>query len=160
MAEMVTVEKAGMLVNAAGDVVGWVAAGDEVEMVEGDIVVTHHKSAEKAGLLEQFKALKEENKPAKAKKEAVEGEAKAPRSRVAIPETGAYKVLKEGYAGTHAPTAAAEIYNLLTQNTDLAVFFQNAKPYTHVKRDGSAGGEITPKAVVGYALRRKVIELV
>ena len=75
MAEMVTVEKAGMLVNAAGDVVGWVVAGAEVEMVEGDIVVTHHKSAEKAGLLEQFKALKEENKPAKAKKEAVEGEA-------------------------------------------------------------------------------------
>jgi hypothetical protein len=160
MAEMVTVEKAGMLVNAAGDVVGWVAAGDEVEMVEGDIVITHHKSAEKAGLLEQFKALKEENKPAKVKKEPTEPSDKKPRVRMEVPTTGAYKVVKEGYGLTDANEGRAAAFKIISECASFEEFFQNAKPYTHVKRDGSAGGEITPQAVMSYAIRHGVIEAV
>ena len=154
---MSNTEKAGMLVNADGEVVGWVEAG--TEMQEGDVLISHHKSAEKAGLLEQFTALKAENKPAKAKKEKAEGESKAPRQRVDIPETGKYRVLKPGYASAHTNPVCAETYNLLTGNTDLAVFFQNAKNFNHIKRDGTEGALVTPKAVVAYALRRGVIEL-
>jgi hypothetical protein len=156
---MAVIEKAGMLVNAANEVVGWLNKGDDVEMQEGDVVISHHKSAEKVGLLKQFKALKEENKPAKAPK--VEGEAgeKKPRQRMDIPKEGKYKVLKPGYANDHTNPDCAAIYTMLTSNDDFGVFFQNAKPYTHIKRDGSAGGEITPSAVVSYALRRGVIEV-
>lgn len=155
---MSAIEKSGMLVNGNGEVVGWVDAGSDVEMQEGDVVISHHKSAEKAGLLDQFKALKEENKPVKAKKEVAEGD-KAPRARIDVPTTGKYTVLKAGYANDHANPACAAVYKLLTDNTDFAVFFENAKPYTHIKRDGTAGAEIAPNAVAAYAIRRGVIEV-
>lgn len=156
---MTEVEKAGMLVNAEGEVVGWFNKGDEVDMQEGDVMITHHKSAEKAGLLEQFKTMKEENKPAKAAKAEGEAGEKKPRVRIDIPKEGKYNVLKPGYANTHTNPDAATAYKLLTDNNDFAVFYQNFKPYTHIKRDGSAGAEITANALISYALRRGVIEL-
>lgn len=155
---METVSKAGMMVNAGGEVIGWVAAGSDMEMQEGDVVISHHKTADKAGLLEQFNSLKAENQPAKAKKEVVEGaEDKAPRTRVDVPKTGSYTVVKAGYANNHANPDCAAVYKLLTDNTDFAVFFENAKPYTHIKRDGSEGAMVAPNAVVAYAIRRGVI---
>jgi hypothetical protein len=156
---MSAVEKAGMMVNGAGEVLGWIEAGIDVEMQEGDVIISHHKSAEKAGLLEQFNELKTANKPVKAKKEKVEGEEKVARVRVDIPTEGAYTVLKPGYAASHTNPECAAIYTLLTTNTNFADFFANAKSYTHIKRDGSAGGEITPTAVAAYAIRRGVIAI-
>lgn len=156
---MSVVEKAGMMVNADGEVLGWIDAGADVEMQEGDVIISHHKSAEKAGLLAQFNELKAENKPAKAKKEKVEGEEKAPRARIDVPTEGKYTVLKPGYANEHANPDCAAVYTLLTGNTSFAEFFANAKSYTHVKRDGSAGGEVTPQAVAAYAIRRGVIQV-
>lgn len=154
---MNTIEKSGMMVNADGGVVGWVEAGTDVEIREGDIVISHHKSAAKAGLLEQFNELKAANKPVKARKEVVEGEEKAARVRVDVPATGKYTVAKAGYANDHANPTCAAVYKLLTDNSDFAVFFENAKPYTHIKRDGTEGAEVTPAAVAAYAIRRGVI---
>lgn len=156
---MSAVDKAGMLVNGDGAVLGWIAAGTDVEMQEGDVIISHHKSAEKAGLLEQFNELKTANKPVKAKKEKVEGEDKAPRVRIDVPTEGTYTVLKPAYANDHANPECAAVYTLLTSNTDFAEFFANAKTYTHIKRDGTAGGEVTPQAVAAYAIRRGVIEV-
>jgi len=155
---MATIEKAGMLVNGDKEVVGWVNAGDVVEMKEGDVVVSHFKTAEKMGLKAEFDSMKAENKPKKEKAEKAEGD-KAPRVRTDVPETGPYTVLKPGYANDHANPDCAAVYTLLTSNTDFGTFFQNAKAYNHIKRDGTAGGEVTPKAVAAYAIRRGVIQV-
>ena len=154
-----TISKAGMLVNVDGQVIGWIDAGAEVEMKEGDVLISHHKSAEKAGLLEQFNELKAANKPVKAKKEKVEGEESTPRQRIDVPETGAYTMLKPNYGTDNTNPACAAVYQLLSDNTRFEDFFTNAKPYTHVKRDGSAGSEITPRAVVAYAIRRGALQV-
>lgn len=155
---MATIEKVGMLVNAAGAVIGWVNAGDEVEMKEGDVVVSHFKTAEKLNLKAEFDALKAENKPKKEKAAKADGE-KTPRVRTEVPETGPYTVLKPGYANDHANPACAAVYTLLTSNSDFGTFFENAKPYFHIKRDGTQGAEVTPKAVAAYAIRRGVIQV-
>ena len=83
--EMMVADKAGMLVgtdaNGAVEVIGWVMAGDEYDLREGETLVTHHKTAEKLGVGDVFKEMKAENAPVKAKKEKVEGEVvqRAPR---------------------------------------------------------------------------------
>jgi len=155
---MATIEKAGMLVNGSGDVIGWVNAGDDVEMKEGDVVVSHFKTAEKLNLKAEFDALKAENKPKKEKAEKAESD-KTPRVRTEVPESGPYTVLKAGYANDHSNPACAAVYTLLTSNNDFATFFENAKPYNHIKRDGTQGDEVTPKAVAAYAIRRGVIQV-
>ena len=153
---MSVVEKAGMLVNGSGEVLGWIDAGADVEMQEGDVIISHHKSAEKAGLLDQFKALKEENKPAKVKKEKVEGE-KAARVRIEVPTSGKYTVVKAGFGTDDSNTGRAAAFKLISECTSFDEYFTNAKPYIHTKRDGTAGSEIKPNEVMSYAIRRGVI---
>ena len=71
---MSVVNKSGMLVASNGEIVGWVNKGDDADMQEGDVLVSHHKTAEKMGLLAEFTAMKADNAPAKepkAKKEKV-----------------------------------------------------------------------------------------
>lgn len=156
---MSAIEKSGMLVNVSGAAVGWVVAGADVEMAEGDVVISHHKTAEKAGLLEQFNSMKAENKPAKVKKEVVEGKEKPSRVRVDVPQTGTYTVVKAGYGAKDKNEGRAAAFALVCGGTTFEEFFVNAKSYTHIKRDGSEAAEVSPKEVMSYAIRRGVVNV-
>lgn len=157
---MSTVEKSGMLINSNKEVIGWVNKGEQVEMKDGDMLVSHFKTAEKHGLLEQFNELKAENAPVKAEKAPKEkGEAKARGPRTTIPKTGTYSVIKT----PAAPAEGAEldergtILNKLLTNSDFATFWEGApEKFNHPDREGNMK-EFATSGLVGYAIRRGFI---
>ena len=155
-------EKAGMLVAGNKEdgfkVIGWVMAGDEYECEEGDALVTHHKTAEKFGLGDVFKEMKAENAPAKVSKVVEDGEKKPRAPRKPVPTEGTYTVLK---AETLAKAAAQgkEIAQILADNTDFAVFFEQAPAkFTQAGRDG-VGKEFAATSFVAYAIKRGMISV-
>ena len=153
---IVEVNKAGMHVNADGEVLGWVNAGDEIDFVDGDTIVTHHKTAEKMGLLEQFTKLK----PAKAPKAPkAEGEAKVRGPKVDIPEDGTYTVIKPEFGCADANAGRAAMYKCMMANTSVSAFVAEAVPYKHVKRDGAEGPERTALGELRYAIKRGAVRL-
>lgn len=162
MSEMITVEKAGMLVNADKEVVGWVKAGEQVEMKEGDLVVSHPKTAEKHGLSEQYSSLKAENTPAKAKKEKnSDGEGKT-RTRTVCPTEGAYTVVKADAAKLkegETPSVRNELLGKLLNGTSFEAFWADApESFEHPARDGSVKTFKT-SGLVTYAINRGMITI-
>ena len=155
------IEKSGMLVNADKEVVGWVNAGEEVEMKEGDVVVAHPKTAEKLGLAEQYKEMKAANKPAKAPKATADGEGKT-RTRRVVPKTGAYTVVKTTAATLKEGEVAGERHAILTKlfdNTDFEDFWKDTpEKFEHPGRDG-ANKTFATTGLVSYAIDRGMIAL-
>jgi hypothetical protein len=160
---MSMIEKTGMLVNGAGEVLGWVNAGEECELKEGDVVVSHNKTAEKMGLTEKYTEMKAANKPVKAAKEksTADGESK-PRTRKIIPKTGKYTVVKMTATRLKEGEEAGARHALLTKlfsNTSFEAFFDGApEKFEHPGRDGVMKEHRT-SSLVGYALDRGMIEL-
>ena len=163
MSEVMVAEKAGMLVGGNKEdgfnVIGWVLAGDEYDCNDDETLVTHHKTAEKFGLGNVFKEMKAENTPVKANKEVAEdGEKKERSPRITVPKEGTYTVLKPE---TLAKAAAQgkEIAQILLDNTDFAVFFEQAPAkFTQVGRDG-VGKEFAATSFVAYAIKRGMISV-
>ena len=151
------VEKSGVLVNANKEVIGWVNKGDTVEIKDGDTVCSHPKTAEKLGIKEQFEALKAENAPKKEPKEKKEG---ATRTRIAVPKTGTYTVVravaaetKEGEAPTERDTILAKLFG----NTSFEKFWDGMQEkFTHPSRTGEAK-EFATSGLVAYAIKRGMI---
>ena len=160
MSETLLAEKSGMLVNETAEgftIVGWVKAGDEYEAEEGDQLITHHKTAQKLDLAEDFKELKAENAPVKVKEE-VEGEKKTRRPRVPIPKTGTYTVVKPALLEGE-PCERTDLCQLLASKTDLADFWETApKMFKHINRNGEEV-ELTTSGFVGYTIKRGIIVL-
>lgn len=153
---MAVAEKAGMLVNAEKEIVGWVLAGDEYDAQEGDVLVTHHKTADKMGLGDQFKEMKAENAPKKEKK--ADGEKKVRGPRVAVPKEGTYTVLKAETLNK-AAAQGKEIAKILAENTDFAEFFSKVPAkFTQIGRDGQPK-EFAASSFVGYAIKRGMISV-
>lgn len=159
MSEMITVEKAGMLINANKEVIGWVNKGDAVELAEGDLVVSHPKTAEKHGVTEQYATLKAENAPAKVKKEKADGEGKT-RTRTVCPTTGTYTVVKADAAKTkegEEPSVRNDLLGKLLSGNSFEAFWANApESFDHPARDGSTKTFKTSGLVV-YAINRGMI---
>ena len=153
---MTKVEKAGMLVNTENEVIGWFNVGDDVELKNGDTIVSHHKTAEKKGLLEQFNKLKAENAPAKEKKTSEKGE--SARARVVIPAEGAYEVVTTKAIDEEDNSVRMGILKSLLTGNDFATFWaNNPQKFEHPDRDG-AMKEFTTKGLVSYAIRRGMIK--
>ena len=153
---MAVSEKAGMLVNKEGEVVTWILANDEYDSQEGDVLVTHHKTAEKMGLGDVFKEMKAENAPKKAAKVA-DGEKKARAPRTVVPKEGTYTVLKAETLTAGEDCERKVIANLLASNTDFAKFWESAPAkFNHVGRDGTAK-EFATSGFVAYAIKRGMI---
>jgi hypothetical protein len=139
------VEKAGLHVTSENEVLGWVTIGMDIDMQEGDIVITHHKTAVKHGLGEEFAA----NKPAKATKTG--------RTRKAVPMTGTYTVLKNKFA--EGDTERAAVGKLIVENHDLEKLFAAAPAtFKNVGRNGEEK-EFSTKGFVGYLINRGMIEV-
>ena len=160
---MSMIEKTGMLVNADGEVLGWVNAGEECEMKDGDVVVSHNKTAEKMGLSTQYAEMKAANKPVKTKKVKAECESDAaPRTRKVIPKTGNYTVVKATAAQLkdgEEPSVRYELLTKLLTNTSFDTFFDGApEKFEHPGRDGVMK-EHTTSGLVGYAIDRGMIEV-
>lgn len=158
---METIDKAGMLVNANGEVIGWINAGDQVDIQEGDKIISHPKTAEKAGLLDQFKTLKAENAPKKATKvKAEDGEEGAKRSRRMAPKTGSYTVVKTTAAQLKEGEQSNQRHELLTKlfaNTTFESFWEGTEEkFEHAGRDGSLKTFAT-SGLVCYAIDRGMI---
>lgn len=158
---MTKIEKAGMLINAEKAVIGWVNAGDEMDLNEGDLVVSHPKTAEKHGVAEQYVALKAENAPAKekkAKKEKAEGD--ATRTRKTCPMTGTYVVVKADAANLKEGEDATERHALLSKlltGTSFDSFWKDApEKFNHPARDGSEK-TFSTSGLVLYAIDRGMI---
>lgn len=160
---MAVAEKSGMVVNADNEVVGWVNAGEEADLREGDVLVTHHKTAEKMGLLEQFKAEKAANKPVK-EAPAAEGEdaEKPKRTRsapVVIPDDATYTVHKPEFEATKDEGARGVVFRALVANTSVAGFLAAAgEGYEHVKKDGTVV-KYESMVCLRYAMKRGVISI-
>ncbi len=152
------VEKSGMLVNAQNEVIGWFNAGDEVELKQGDTIVSHHKTADKKGLLAEFNTLKAENAPAK-KEKAEGGEKKKTRGpRVETPKTGTYTVASTKAMPAEDDTSVrAGLLRKLMTGTSFDAFFADApEKFNHAGRDGTEK-EFTSTGLVSYAIRRGMI---
>ena len=163
MSEVMVAEKAGMLVGGTKEdgfnVIGWVLAGDEYDCdtEAGETLVTHHNTAEKLGLGDVFKEMKAENAPAKAKKEAVDGEKKERAARKPVPKEGAYTVLKAETLTAGDDCERKTIAQLLASNTDFAKFWEVAPAkFNHVGRDGVTK-EFATSGFVAYAINRSMI---
>jgi hypothetical protein len=151
-------EKAGMLVggnNQTGfTAVDWVMAGEEYELQEGDILVTHHKTAQKYGLGDVYKEMKAENAPVKV----VDGDKKPRGPRQPVPKEGVYTVVKPELLDGE-PCERTDLCQLLASKTDLADFWAEApKTFKHANRKGEAV-EFLVSGLVGYAIKRGIIVL-
>lgn len=159
-------EKSGMVVNANKEVIGWVNAGEEVDLREGDTLVTHHKTAEKMGLGEQFKAEKAANAPAKTSKtegaEGTEGGEKPKRTRsapVAIPEDATYTVKNADFKAAKEEGARGDVFRVLVNNTCVKDYLAIAKDgYSHTKKDGTVV-KFDGMTCLRYAMKRGVISI-
>lgn len=161
MSDQITIEKAGMLINAEKEVLGWVNAGDVIETKEGDIVVSHPKTAEKHGVAEQYATLKAENAPAKSKKAAAADGDKAPRVRSVCPKTGSYTVVKARAADLKEGETAGErhaIFSKLLGGNDFEAFWDGTpETFQHPNRDGSEMKSFSTSGLVLYAIKRGMI---
>lgn len=160
---MSMIEKTGMLVNVDGEVLGWVNAGEECEMKEGDVVVSHPKTAEKLGLSSQYTEMKAANKPVKTKKvKAESADGAVARTRKVIPKTGNYTVLKATAAQLKEGEVAGvrnELLSKLLGGTSFEAFWEGApEKFEHPGRDGTMK-EHTTSGLVGYAIDRGMIEV-
>jgi hypothetical protein len=162
--EMMVADKAGMLVGTtdegAVEVIGWVMAGDEYDLREGETLVTHHKTAEKLGVGDVFKEMKAENAPVKAKKaknEKVEGEVTERKPRgPRVERVGAYTINKpELLEGD--PCERTDLCNLIKQCTTVEQFKESApKTFKHSGRDGVMK-ELSVAGFLGYLFKRDII---
>lgn len=144
-------EKSGLHVNADNEVIGWVTKGSDVEMKEGDTLIVSAKTAQNRGLADVYAELKEQNKPAKVKKEGG-------RARIAVPTTGTYTVVKNDFAAGEA-CERQTIAQLLADNTSFADFWAKAPAkFTHVGRNGESK-EFATSGFVGYCIRRGMISV-
>ena len=157
---MTKIEKAGMLVNAEKEVIGWVNAGDETELKEGDLVISHPKTAEKHGLLEQYAEMKAANAPKKEKKVKPEGEGKVRGPRTVCPKTGTYTVVKADAAVLkegEESNARHEILSKLLNGSSFEAFWEGVpEKFEHLARDKSVKSFATSGLVV-YAISRGMI---
>lgn len=158
---MIEVNTSGMLVNSDKEVIGWVNKGDNVELKNGDSIVSHHKTAEKMGLLEKFNEMKAENKPVKAPKAPkADGEGKVRSPRVAVPKTGTYTVVKIAAMPEEGDTSErAVILRKLLTGTSFDAFWDGvAEKFSHPTRAGEMQ-EFATSGLVGYAIRRGMITI-
>lgn len=159
--------KSGMVVSSAGEIIGWVNKGDDIDMQEGDTLVSHHKTAEKMGLLAEFNAIKADNAPVKEVKEKA---AKAPKEpkldadgnpiarvrRDPIPDTGTFEILKDLPVGETSRGATMQC--IVDSKGDLAAALA-CPAYMHTKRDGSDDREIGAREVLQYLRSRNMITI-
>lgn len=151
-------EKAGMLINKEKEVIGWVMANDEYDAEEGDVLITHHKTADKFGLGDTFKEMKGKNAPSKSANTADGGDKKVRGPRVAVPKEGTYTVLKAETL-TKAASQGKEIAQILADNTNFVEFFAKAPAkFTQVGRDGTPK-EFAASSFVAYAIKRGMISV-
>lgn len=158
---MTKIEKSGMLMNADKEVVGWVNAGDEVDLKEGDLVVSHPKTAEKHGVAEQFATMKAENAPKKERKAKTSTDG-AKRTRSVCPRTGTYVVVKPDAAQLkegETATVRNEILGKLLNGTSFDAFWADAPDtFEHPARSGEMKSFAT-SGLVNYAISRGMIEV-
>jgi hypothetical protein len=161
--EMMVADKAGMLVGTDADgaveVIGWVMAGDEYDLREGETLVTHHKTAEKLGVGDVFKEMKAENAPVKAKKEKVEGEPseRAARERFELTPEMNFEVLRPDFVAATTEDDRGETYRLLFDLKNVGKFFEATKGYKFIgERDGKEKF-CTARECVVYAFKRGAI---
>lgn len=141
------VEKAGLHINAEKEVIGWVAVGTDVDTKEGDVIVTHAKTAAKLGVAEQYAFEKAANKPKKERSSV----------RVATPVTGTYTVISNRF--TKSGGARGEIASAVLNNTHFENLFAAVpETFTSVGRNGEEKSHST-KAFVRYLIRRGMIEI-
>lgn len=156
---MTKIEKAGMLINADKEVIGWVNVGDEADLKEGDLVISHPKTAEKHGVSEQYTTMKAENTPKKERKAKADGEGKT-RVRTACPKTGSYTVVKADAANLkegEESTARHELLSKLLNGSSFEAFWDGApESFEHPSRDGTAKTFATT-GLVSYAIARGMI---
>jgi hypothetical protein len=145
------VEKAGLHVTGDNEVLGWVAVGTDIDLQEGDVVITHHKTAVKHGLGEEFATEKAANKPTK-----VTGD----RTRKAIPTTGTYTVLNADFRACNTQDVRGEVYRFIRDNNRIEAFYEKyPKGYVFVgARDGKEK-TCSAKECIRYAITRGMIEV-
>jgi hypothetical protein len=131
---------------------------EEYEMNEGEALITHHKTAEKLGILEVFNQMKAENAPVKTKKvkdengEPVERKPRGPR----IERTGEYTINKPELLEGDA-CERTDLCNLIKQCTTVEQFNESApKTFKHPGRDGTMK-ELTTSGFLGYLFKREII---
>lgn len=138
------IEKSGLLINANKEPIQWVNAGDEFDVKEGDIVVSHGKTANKYGVTEAYAAAKP--------KKAGTG-----RTKTEVPTSGQYSCNAKKMRADNTDRGAV-VYALMN-NSDLSGFF-SAVPdtFTSVNKEG-VERKVSTKRFVAYALRRGMIQL-
>jgi hypothetical protein len=150
------VEKSGLHINEANEVIGWVNAGDDINMKNGDTIISHHKTAEKKSLLDTFNELKAQNAPAKPeKKEKAEV---ATRTRIDVPTEGPYTVVKTSMAEGEECERLTIAQALVDSKTFQEFWSRVPEKFNHVGRDG-APKEFATKGFVAYAIRRGMITI-
>lgn len=155
---MAVAEKSGMVINAEKEVIGWVNAGEEVDLRDGDMIVSHHKTAEKMGLADMFKEQKAANAPVKEKVEKEPGEKKerAPRApKVDLTDDQTFTVLKADFKGTTEEGERGDCFkNVLGCSTVGQV--RGLKGYTHTKKDGTSV-DYSAETVLRYLIKRGAV---
>lgn len=158
MSETIAVEKSGMLINAEKEIVGWVNAGDQIELKEGDLVVSHPSTAKKHGVLEQYNTMKADNAPKKEPKPKAEGG--ATRTRTECPKTGIYEVAKAKAAELKEGEVAGPRHEILTKllsGTSFEKFWEGTpETFEHPGREGDTK-TFTTSGLVIYAIKRGMI---
>ena len=159
---MTVVAKSGMVINAEKEILGWANKGDDYDMQDGDLLISHFKTAEKHGLLSEFNAMKEDNAPAKAERAPVDDDAEPAKRgpRVPCPREGAYVVNKpDTLTGKEEDNERQAIANALRDNTSFEAFWAAVpEKFNHTKRDGSVQ-EFATTGFVMYAISRGIISV-
>jgi hypothetical protein len=121
-------------------------------------LVTHHKTAEKLGLGEEFKSMKADNAPTKEVKEKVEGEKKPRGPKIEITAEMNYTVVKADFDATAAEGPRGDAFRLMMQCTNVGKYQEVCNGYTHTKKDGT---EVKYDAIacLRYAIKRGAITL-
>lgn len=138
----------------------WINVGDEYELAEGETLVTHHKTAEKLGVGDTFKAMKEANTVAKPKKEKVadSGE-RAARVKLVLTEDMNYEVVNAEFSAAKTEDVRGTFFKQMFGMTNVGEFIKAATGYTHSRKDGTQI-EISAEEGLRYAIRRGAIKLV
>lgn len=148
------VEKAGVLVNANKEVVGWVNKGDEITTKDGDTICSHPKTADKLGIREQYDTLKAENAPKKEPKAPKEGG----RTRIAVPKSGTYTVVRKP-ASAEEDNERGRLLAKLFGGNDFEDFWKGTpEKFVHPSRTGEAK-EFATSGLVAYTIKRGMIEV-
>lgn len=156
MSEIKVAEKAGMLINDNKEIIGWVMVGEDYDYNEGDVLITHHKTAEKFGLSDEFKEMKAENQPQEESQEEPAVEKKT-RIRCELTDDMTFEILRPDFVAASTEDARGETYRLLFELKNVGEFLKATKGYSFIGARDKVEKFCTARECIMYAWKRGAI---